>query len=57
ATPTKLYGCGECGRWYRHRGSLANHRHTHRTGDFACSLCPKRFGNLMALQAHSRAHR
>ncbi|NXL55048.1 ZN646 protein, partial [Podilymbus podiceps] len=53
----RLYDCGECGRRYRHRGSLANHRHTHRTGVFACSLCPKHFPNLMALRTHARGHR
>ncbi|XP_015262307.1 PREDICTED: zinc finger protein 646 [Gekko japonicus] len=50
------YRCGDCGRSYRHRGSLVNHRHTHQTGVFQCSICPKQYTNLMALRNHVRVH-
>uniref|UniRef100_A0A8C5SXA8 Zinc finger protein 646 n=1 Tax=Laticauda laticaudata TaxID=8630 RepID=A0A8C5SXA8_LATLA len=46
----------DCGRSYRHRGSLVNHRHTHQTGIFQCSICPKQYSNLMALRNHVRVH-
>ncbi|XP_007530097.2 zinc finger protein 646 [Erinaceus europaeus] len=50
------YKCNECGRAYRHRGSLVNHRHSHRTGEYPCSLCPRKCPNLMALRNHVRIH-
>ncbi|XP_070800584.1 zinc finger protein 646 [Pituophis catenifer annectens] len=50
------YQCEDCGRSYRHRGSLVNHRHTHQTGIFQCSICPKQYSNLMALRNHVRVH-
>lgn len=50
------YRCVDCGRSYRHRGSLVNHRHTHQTGVFQCSICPKQYSNLMALRNHVRVH-
>lgn len=50
------YRCEDCGRSYRHRGSLVNHRHTHQTGVFQCSICPKQYSNLMALRNHIRVH-
>ncbi|KAB1263151.1 Zinc finger protein 646 [Camelus dromedarius] len=50
------YKCIECGRAYRHRGSLVNHRHSHRTGEYQCSLCPRKYPNLMALRNHVRVH-
>ncbi|XP_034991118.2 zinc finger protein 646 [Zootoca vivipara] len=50
------YRCTDCGRSYRHRGSLVNHRHTHQTGVFQCSICPKQYSNLMALRNHVRVH-
>ncbi|XP_007498585.2 zinc finger protein 646 isoform X1 [Monodelphis domestica] len=61
ATPTtttdhRPYKCNECGRAYRHRGSLVNHRHSHQTGEYQCSLCPRQYPNLMALRNHVRVH-
>ncbi|NXJ73028.1 ZN646 protein, partial [Rostratula benghalensis] len=53
----RLYRCQECGKSYRHSGSLVNHRRTHQTGDFPCPHCPKRFPNLGALRGHLRGHR
>lgn len=50
------YKCNECGRAYRHRGSLVNHRHSHQTGEYQCSLCARKYPNLMALRNHVRVH-
>ncbi|NXC42699.1 ZN646 protein, partial [Penelope pileata] len=57
ASPGRPFCCPDCGRRYRHRGSLANHQHTHRPGLFSCPSCPKTFPNLMALRNHARLHR
>ncbi|XP_018428320.1 PREDICTED: zinc finger protein 646-like [Nanorana parkeri] len=50
------YKCEPCGRTYRHKSSLINHKLTHKTGIFQCSLCPKQYSNLMALRNHLRFH-
>lgn len=50
------YKCSECGRAYRHRGSLVNHRHSHQIGEYQCSLCPRKYPNFMALRNHVRVH-
>ncbi|XP_027730194.1 LOW QUALITY PROTEIN: zinc finger protein 646 [Vombatus ursinus] len=55
-TDHRPYKCSECGRAYRHRGSLVNHRHSHQTGEYQCSLCPRQYPNLMALRNHVRVH-
>ncbi|XP_037669553.1 zinc finger protein 646 [Choloepus didactylus] len=50
------YRCQQCGRGYRHPGSLVNHRRTHETGLFSCTTCSKDFTNPMALKSHMRTH-
>uniref|UniRef100_A0A670JMG5 C2H2-type domain-containing protein n=1 Tax=Podarcis muralis TaxID=64176 RepID=A0A670JMG5_PODMU len=52
----RLYGCDQCGKSYRHSGSLINHKQTHQTGDFSCSLCGKHFQNVASLKSHLRGH-
>lgn len=48
--------CGDCGRTYRHAGSLINHRKSHQTGIYPCSICSKQLFNAAALKNHIRAH-
>lgn len=52
----RLYKCDQCGRSYRHAGSLLNHKKSHKTGVFRCFVCQKRFYNLLALKSHQRTH-
>lgn len=52
----RLYRCDQCGRSYRHAGSLLNHKKSHKTGVFRCFICQKRFYNLLALKNHQRTH-
>ncbi|XP_055005881.1 zinc finger protein 646 [Boleophthalmus pectinirostris] len=52
----KIHICEHCGRTYRHAGSLLNHKNSHKTGCFLCSVCHKEFTNLMALKNHRRIH-
>ncbi|XP_056153120.1 zinc finger protein 646 [Lampris incognitus] len=52
----KSHVCEHCGRTYRHAGSLLNHKNSHKTGSFSCSVCHKEFTNLMALKNHRRIH-
>lgn len=53
---TRQYKCDQCGRSYRHAGSLLNHKKSHKTGVFRCLVCQKRFYNLLALKNHQRSH-
>ncbi|XP_077360102.1 zinc finger protein 646 [Festucalex cinctus] len=52
----RQHRCDQCGRSYRHSGSLLNHKKSHKTGVFKCSVCQKRFYNLLALKNHHRSH-
>lgn len=52
----RKYRCSECGKTYKHAGSLTNHRQSHTLGIYPCSICFKEFSNLMALKNHSRLH-
>ncbi|XP_077595169.1 zinc finger protein 646 [Stigmatopora nigra] len=52
----RRFRCDECGRSYRHSGSLLNHKKSHKTGVFKCSVCQKCFYNLLALKNHHRSH-
>lgn len=52
----RQYKCEQCGRSYRHAGSLLNHKKSHKTGVFRCFVCQKRFYNLLALKNHQRTH-
>lgn len=56
AVEEKSHICEHCGRTYRHAGSLLNHKNSHKTGSFSCSVCQKEFTNLMALKNHRRIH-
>nr|XP_019938656.1 PREDICTED: zinc finger protein 646-like isoform X1 [Paralichthys olivaceus]XP_019938657.1 PREDICTED: zinc finger protein 646-like isoform X1 [Paralichthys olivaceus]XP_019938658.1 PREDICTED: zinc finger protein 646-like isoform X1 [Paralichthys olivaceus] len=56
ATEARHYKCDQCGRSYRHAGSLLNHKKSHKTGVFRCLVCQKRFYNLLALKNHQRSH-
>lgn len=55
-TEDRQYKCDQCGRSYRHAGSLLNHKKSHKTGVFRCLVCQKRFYNLLALKNHQRSH-
>lgn len=52
----RQYKCDQCGRSYRHAGSLLNHKKSHKTGVFRCLICQKRFYNLLAFKNHQRSH-
>lgn len=52
----RQYKCDQCGRSYRHAGSLLNHKKSHKTGVYRCLVCQKRFYNLLALKNHQRSH-
>ncbi|KAG8432077.1 hypothetical protein GDO86_018828 [Hymenochirus boettgeri] len=53
---SRPYQCKECGRSYRHAGSLFNHKKSHATGQYRCSICDKTYPNLMAMKNHQRTH-
>ncbi|MEE6514578.1 hypothetical protein FKM82_022858 [Ascaphus truei] len=53
---SRPYQCEECGRSYRHAGSLVNHKKSHTMGQYCCSICDKTYPNLMAMKNHQRTH-
>ncbi|XP_072298931.1 zinc finger protein 646 isoform X2 [Eucyclogobius newberryi] len=53
----RRFKCGECGKSYRHAGSLVNHKRCHQTGHYQCSVCGKQYGHLAALHSHLRSHK
>ncbi|XP_036680177.1 zinc finger protein 646 [Balaenoptera musculus] len=55
-SPPRAFACRDCGKSYRHSGSLINHRQTHQTGDFSCGACTKRFHTVAAMKNHMRRH-
>ncbi|XP_044089529.1 zinc finger protein 646 [Neovison vison] len=56
AEEERRYKCSQCGKTYKHAGSLTNHRQSHTLGIYPCAVCFKEFSNLMALKNHSRLH-
>lgn len=52
----RKFKCSECGRGYRHAGSLTNHRRTHEVGSFQCSICGKENWNASQMKNHLRSH-
>ncbi|XP_033694888.1 zinc finger protein 646 [Tursiops truncatus] len=55
-SPPRAFACRDCGKSYRHSGSLINHRQTHQTGDFSCGACAKHFHTVAAMKNHMRRH-
>lgn len=53
----RRFKCGECGKSYRHAGSLVNHKRCHQTGHYQCSVCGKEYPHLAALHSHLRSHK
>uniref|UniRef100_A0A1B8XWY3 Zinc finger protein 646 n=1 Tax=Xenopus tropicalis TaxID=8364 RepID=A0A1B8XWY3_XENTR len=52
----RRYKCKQCGKAYKHAGSLANHKQSHKVGVYQCVVCFKEFSNLMAMKNHCRLH-
>lgn len=53
----RRFKCGECGKSYRHAGSLVNHKRCHQTGLYQCTICCKQYPHLAALHSHLRSHK
>lgn len=53
----RRFKCGECGKSYRHAGSLVNHKRCHQTGHYQCTVCCKQYPHLAALHSHLRSHK
>ncbi|CDQ65586.1 unnamed protein product [Oncorhynchus mykiss] len=50
------FECEQCGRIYKHAGSLANHKKSHEVGSFQCPVCTRTLPNAVALKNHLRIH-
>uniref|UniRef100_A0AAY4C689 C2H2-type domain-containing protein n=1 Tax=Denticeps clupeoides TaxID=299321 RepID=A0AAY4C689_9TELE len=53
----RRFKCQECGKSYRHAGSLVNHKRCHQTGQYQCTVCCKQYPHLAALHSHLRSHK
>ncbi|KAF4073504.1 hypothetical protein AMELA_G00244030 [Ameiurus melas] len=53
----RRFKCQECGKSYRHAGSLVNHKRCHQTGQYQCTICCKEYPHLAALHSHLRSHK
>ncbi|XP_030649953.1 zinc finger protein 646 [Chanos chanos] len=53
----RRFKCQECGKSYRHAGSLVNHKRSHQTGHYQCTICCKQYPHLAALHSHLRSHK
>ncbi|KAM6957681.1 zinc finger protein 646 isoform 1-T1 [Aplochiton taeniatus] len=53
----RRFKCGDCGKSYRHAGSLVNHKRSHQTGHYQCTICCKQYPHLAALHSHLRSHK
>uniref|UniRef100_A0A670JL63 C2H2-type domain-containing protein n=1 Tax=Podarcis muralis TaxID=64176 RepID=A0A670JL63_PODMU len=53
---SRPYACGQCGKTYRHGGSLVNHKKIHQIGDYQCGFCCRQYPNLSAYRNHLRNH-
>ncbi|CAJ0967253.1 unnamed protein product [Ranitomeya imitator] len=53
---SRPYTCKQCGKTYRHGGSLVNHKKTHLVGNFQCVACSRHYPNLAAYRTHLRHH-
>lgn len=50
------FACEECGKTYRHAGSLANHKNLHKIGEYHCNVCNSTYPNRLAMKNHLRLH-
>uniref|UniRef100_A0A8D2IV87 C2H2-type domain-containing protein n=1 Tax=Varanus komodoensis TaxID=61221 RepID=A0A8D2IV87_VARKO len=50
------YACGQCGKTYRHGGSLVNHKKIHQIGNYQCGVCCRQYPNMSAYRNHLRNH-
>uniref|UniRef100_A0A4W5KH43 Si:dkey-89b17.4 n=1 Tax=Hucho hucho TaxID=62062 RepID=A0A4W5KH43_9TELE len=53
----RRFKCQDCGKSYRHAGSLVNHKRSHQTGLYQCTICCKQYPHLAALHSHLRSHK
>lgn len=55
-TGRRPFACDECGKTYRHAGSLANHKNLHKIGEYHCNVCNSTYPNRLAMKNHLRLH-